>query len=208
MRFAVLCHAIVLLFCATHSFCCACDTPCSTATALGVSCVPPLRAAAICNTLCMAAALAAQRSTCPRPRVHHPTAGAFLQLLSSAPTVDCVPLCLTLNSCSRCAWAWFTRSGSRTRCMAWQHCTGHRLRALRRKTLSNITQSNTVRMYGVSLQQLLNWNSHLCAASSPRTQTRHTPQAAAARLLQLAVAPAHAAAPRCTRCCPWLRVTA
>ena len=45
----------------------------------------------ICNTLCMAAALAAQRSTCPRPRFYHPTAGAFLQLLSSAPTVDCVP---------------------------------------------------------------------------------------------------------------------
>ena len=46
--------------------------------------MPPLRPAAMCNTLCMVAALAAQRSTCPLPRFYHPTAGAFVQLLSSA----------------------------------------------------------------------------------------------------------------------------
>ena len=151
----------------------------------------------ICNTLCMAAALAAQRSTCPRPRFYHPTAGAFVQLLSSAPTVDCVPPVPHLEHLQpvRVGVVHTFR----------QQDTLHGVAALygaqaARAATHRATQSNTRVTQCACTASLCNscsTGTATCALHHPpRTQTRHTPQAAAARLLQLALAPAHAAPPR------------
>ena len=85
--------------------------------------------------------------------------------------------------------------------MAWQPCA-----ALLRALLVQ-TECNTVRMYGVSLEQLLNWNSHLYAASSSRTQTRHTPIGCCCptTLTRLCACPRCAA--QVHAWLPWLRVS-